>query len=225
MCTLVLSPCSFDGCLQNLVINNPVDLQDHVTSVFGNDPPVPTPGCPREDTCQGEPCHNGGVCRPQWGGYSCSCAAGFQGENCTEGTNPAVVYYIPSEYVFVILDVLFPAIYVCCHLKVQSDFFSFCCSNGCDVWRFHKSRATAGGPHQVRVRQHGQRPVPHSCCHVFAAAAAVRVAERRPRQVCGNPTVPGPPTGLLQLQSKWESYRNRSCSLYFPIKKIKQIKR
>lgn len=121
--TLVLSPCSFDGCLQNLVINNPVDLQDHVTSVFGNDPPVPTPGCPREDTCQGEPCHNGGVCRPQWGGYSCSCAAGFQGENCTEGRTTAVVYYIPSKYVFVILDVLFPAISICCPLKLSLCFF------------------------------------------------------------------------------------------------------
>lgn len=135
VCTLVLSPCSFDGCLQNLVINNPVDLQDHVTSVFGNDPPVPTPGCPREDTCQGEPCHNGGVCRPQWGGYSCSCAAGFQGENCTEGRTTALVYYIYTIGICFCDTRCF--IYSnFCLLSFKTFtllFLSFCCSNGCDV--------------------------------------------------------------------------------------------
>ena len=34
------------------------------------------------DDCINNPCQNGGTCEDAVAGYSCTCPAGFQGENC-----------------------------------------------------------------------------------------------------------------------------------------------
>ena len=34
------------------------------------------------DECQSNPCQNGGTCKDQVNGYSCSCNAGYTGEKC-----------------------------------------------------------------------------------------------------------------------------------------------
>ncbi|XP_033725137.1 neurogenic locus notch homolog protein 1-like [Pecten maximus] len=76
---------SFTGCIKDLIINNhPVDLQTNQASIFGNDPPLATPGCPRDEVCRPSPCQNNGACVGGWGGHSCTCPANYQGYNCTE---------------------------------------------------------------------------------------------------------------------------------------------
>ena len=37
------------------------------------------------DECKQSPCKNGGTCTNKPGGYSCVCAAGFEGDNCDGG--------------------------------------------------------------------------------------------------------------------------------------------
>ena len=32
--------------------------------------------------CKPNPCQNGGVCNRKGGSYTCTCAAGYQGNNC-----------------------------------------------------------------------------------------------------------------------------------------------
>ncbi|KAK7505069.1 hypothetical protein BaRGS_00003639, partial [Batillaria attramentaria] len=94
---------SFQGCIRDLTISyNPVDLLSHEASVFGNDPPLPLPGCPREETCSEMPCQNGGECQTQWGGHSCRCAPGFRGDNCTEAVS--VTFDGSSSHVTMLID-------------------------------------------------------------------------------------------------------------------------
>ena len=77
---------SFTGCVQNLTVNNQqMDLQSHTHSVFGNDPPEPAPGCPREEMCTTEPCENEGQCQGGWQGFTCACTDSFTDKTCSSG--------------------------------------------------------------------------------------------------------------------------------------------
>jgi hypothetical protein len=77
---------SFVGCIKNLSINGyKKDLSTHSMTKYGNDPPTPKPGCPRDDSCLLFPCLHGGVCEGDWQGYRCQCQSGFHGYNCSEG--------------------------------------------------------------------------------------------------------------------------------------------
>ncbi|KAH3795500.1 protein crumbs homolog 1-like [Dreissena polymorpha] len=74
---------SFIGCIKNLTINqSPVDLSTSSVSIFGNDPPPAIPGCPRDTSCSGLPCQNGGQCHADWIAHTCTCPGSFTGENC-----------------------------------------------------------------------------------------------------------------------------------------------
>ena len=37
------------------------------------------------DPCHSGPCHNGGVCSSSGSSYSCTCGAGWTGNNCENG--------------------------------------------------------------------------------------------------------------------------------------------
>ena len=37
------------------------------------------------DECESNPCQNGGTCVDAVGGYSCTCIAGFKGDDCETG--------------------------------------------------------------------------------------------------------------------------------------------
>ena len=63
-----------------------MDLQSHSHSVFGNDPPGPAPGCPREEMCTTEPCENQGQCQGGWQGFTCACTDSFTDKTCSSGT-------------------------------------------------------------------------------------------------------------------------------------------
>ena len=72
--------------MRNLTINSKlIDLQSHTSSVFGNDPPGPTPGCQREEVCDAAPCLNGGQCHGGWQGFSCECGESFADDTCSTG--------------------------------------------------------------------------------------------------------------------------------------------
>ena len=49
------------------------------------------------DECATSPCQNSGSCTDQINGYSCSCAAGYDGANCENG-NIAVSFQIFYKY-------------------------------------------------------------------------------------------------------------------------------
>ena len=60
-----------------------LDLQTSSRSVFGNDPPLPLPGCHRDDVCRSLPCQHG-VCHGGWDENVCLCQESFTGNNCDE---------------------------------------------------------------------------------------------------------------------------------------------
>ena len=77
---------SFTGCLQNLTVNTKtIAMDEATTSSLGSDPPMATPGCPREDTCFPSPCLNGATCEAAWDNVTCHCEAGYWGRTCSKG--------------------------------------------------------------------------------------------------------------------------------------------
>ena len=42
---------------------------------------------PDIDECASSPCQNGGTCTDMVDGYNCTCAAGYDGENCEYGSS------------------------------------------------------------------------------------------------------------------------------------------
>ena len=40
---------------------------------------------PELDECESDPCQNGGTCQDESKKYSCSCLAGYNGNNCETG--------------------------------------------------------------------------------------------------------------------------------------------
>ena len=40
---------------------------------------------PDENDCVNNPCQNGGICQDLFRGYQCTCAPGWNGNNCTTG--------------------------------------------------------------------------------------------------------------------------------------------
>nr|XP_014332865.1 PREDICTED: protein crumbs homolog 2 [Bos mutus] len=82
----------FRGCMQDVRLN---DLHlPFFPPLLGNSslPSVPgrgqswnlTMGCVSEDTCNPEPCLNGGTCLVTWNDFHCTCPANFTGPTCAQ---------------------------------------------------------------------------------------------------------------------------------------------
>ncbi|NXU74056.1 CRUM1 protein, partial [Oreotrochilus melanogaster] len=80
----------FKGCLQDIQLNShqiqffqaenyslPQELNRTQTDNLVN-------GCISDNTCQSEPCQNGGRCTVTWNDFHCSCPANFTGKFCEE---------------------------------------------------------------------------------------------------------------------------------------------
>ncbi|XP_030623800.1 protein crumbs homolog 2a [Chanos chanos] len=78
----------FKGCLQDLRIDSAhldVDAWNSTTNetvYFSSDVDNVQPGCISDDTCQAEPCLNGGQCTVTWNDFVCSCPLNFTGKMC-----------------------------------------------------------------------------------------------------------------------------------------------
>ncbi|PNF36740.1 Protein crumbs [Cryptotermes secundus] len=82
---LTHGPASFIGCTEDVVINGEWVLPNkHVKEA----PYVPITlmgvevGCPREDQCKPNPCHNGGTCTDLWRNFTCACERPYLGHTC-----------------------------------------------------------------------------------------------------------------------------------------------
>jgi protein crumbs len=82
---LTHGPASFIGCTEDVVINGEWVLPNkHMKEA----PYVPITlmgvevGCPREDQCKPNPCHNGGKCTDLWRNFSCACERPYLGHTC-----------------------------------------------------------------------------------------------------------------------------------------------
>ncbi|ERE74297.1 putative crumbs [Cricetulus griseus] len=77
----------FKGCIQDIRLNNKnLDFFSNSKN-NGHDDPVlvnVTQGCPGDNFCKSNPCHNGGVCYSLWDDFSCSCPTNTAGKACEE---------------------------------------------------------------------------------------------------------------------------------------------
>jgi protein crumbs len=82
---LTHGPASFIGCTEDVVINGEWVLPNEQVK---EEPYVPVTlmgvevGCPREDQCRPNPCHNGGKCTDLWRNFSCACERPYLGHTC-----------------------------------------------------------------------------------------------------------------------------------------------
>lgn len=82
---LIHGPSSFIGCTEDVIINGEWVLPNEHTK---EEPYVPVTlmgvevGCPREDQCKPNPCHNGGTCTDLWRNFSCACERPYLGHTC-----------------------------------------------------------------------------------------------------------------------------------------------
>uniref|UniRef100_F7IHI1 Protein crumbs homolog 1 n=1 Tax=Callithrix jacchus TaxID=9483 RepID=F7IHI1_CALJA len=77
----------FKGCIQDVRLNNQnLEFFSNSTNeallnrVLVN----VTQGCPGDNICESNPCHNGGVCHSLWDDFFCSCPANTSGKACEE---------------------------------------------------------------------------------------------------------------------------------------------
>ncbi|KAL2091752.1 hypothetical protein ACEWY4_011550 [Coilia grayii] len=73
----------FSGTIQKLVLN---DRNIPLTKDFAYGVNVENAVHP----CMEGPCANGGTCRPQWDGYECDCALGYDGKHCQKAVTEAI---------------------------------------------------------------------------------------------------------------------------------------
>lgn len=82
---LIQGPSSFIGCTEDVIINGEWVLPNEHTK---EELYVPVKlmgvevGCPREDQCKPNPCHNGGTCTDLWRNFSCACERPYLGHTC-----------------------------------------------------------------------------------------------------------------------------------------------
>ncbi|XP_004285134.2 protein crumbs homolog 1 isoform X1 [Orcinus orca] len=77
----------FKGCIQDIRLNNEnLEFFPNSTSNAAQDAVLVnvTQGCPRDNLCEPNPCHNGGICYSLWDDFSCSCPANTAGKACQE---------------------------------------------------------------------------------------------------------------------------------------------
>ncbi|PNJ50113.1 CRB1 isoform 8 [Pongo abelii] len=77
----------FKGCIQDVRLNNQnLEFFPNPTNDASLKPVLVnvTQGCPGDNSCKSNPCHNGGVCHSLWDDFSCSCPAHTSGKACEE---------------------------------------------------------------------------------------------------------------------------------------------
>ncbi|XP_045312628.1 protein crumbs homolog 1 isoform X4 [Leopardus geoffroyi] len=77
----------FKGCIQDIRLNNQnLEFFPNSTNNASHNPVLVnvTQGCPGDNMCKSNPCHNGGVCYSLWDDFSCSCPANTAGKACEE---------------------------------------------------------------------------------------------------------------------------------------------
>ncbi|XP_003944187.2 protein crumbs homolog 1 isoform X1 [Saimiri boliviensis] len=77
----------FKGCIQDVRLNNQnLEFFSNSTNEALHNPVLVnvTEGCPGDNFCKSNPCHNGGVCHSLWDDFSCSCPANTSGKACEE---------------------------------------------------------------------------------------------------------------------------------------------
>nr|AAQ06606.1 crumbs-like protein 2 [Mus musculus] len=77
----------FKGCVQDVRLNSQtLEFFPNSTNNAYDDPILVnvTQGCPRDNTCKSNPCHNGGACRSLWDDFSCSCPTNTAGRACEQ---------------------------------------------------------------------------------------------------------------------------------------------
>uniref|UniRef100_G3RZV2 Protein crumbs homolog 1 n=1 Tax=Gorilla gorilla gorilla TaxID=9595 RepID=G3RZV2_GORGO len=77
----------FKGCIQDVRLNNQtLEFFPNPANNASLNPVLVnvTQGCPGDNSCKSNPCHNGGVCRSRWDDFSCSCPAHTSGKACEE---------------------------------------------------------------------------------------------------------------------------------------------
>ncbi|XP_066994976.2 protein crumbs [Anabrus simplex] len=73
-------PTRFVGCMEDVVVNGEWVIWDNMppnSTIEGV-----TPGCPREEQCDPNPCKNGGICTDQWSDFKCACERPYLGHTC-----------------------------------------------------------------------------------------------------------------------------------------------
>uniref|UniRef100_A0A8C5KWU8 Protein crumbs homolog 1 n=1 Tax=Jaculus jaculus TaxID=51337 RepID=A0A8C5KWU8_JACJA len=77
----------FKGCIQDVRLNNQnLEFFPNSTNTASHGPILVnvTQGCPGDNICKSNPCHNGGVCYSLWDDFSCSCPVNTSGKACEE---------------------------------------------------------------------------------------------------------------------------------------------
>uniref|UniRef100_A0A8C3YJP3 Crumbs cell polarity complex component 1 n=1 Tax=Catagonus wagneri TaxID=51154 RepID=A0A8C3YJP3_9CETA len=77
----------FRGCIQDIRLNNEnLEFFPNSTGSAAHSAVLVnvSQGCPGENTCEANPCHNGGVCHSLWDDFFCSCPAHTAGKACDE---------------------------------------------------------------------------------------------------------------------------------------------
>ncbi|XP_057585759.1 protein crumbs homolog 1 isoform X3 [Hippopotamus amphibius kiboko] len=77
----------FKGCIQDIRLNNEnLELFPNSMSKTAHNAVLinVTQGCPGDNLCEPNPCHNGGVCYSLWDDFSCSCPVNTAGKACQE---------------------------------------------------------------------------------------------------------------------------------------------
>eukprot|EP00073_Rattus_norvegicus_P051904 XP_017454288.1 PREDICTED: protein crumbs homolog 1 isoform X2 [Rattus norvegicus] len=75
------------GCIQDVRLNSQnLEFFPNSTNSAQHDPVLVnvTQGCPGDNVCKSNPCHNGGVCHSLWDDFSCSCPTNTSGRACDE---------------------------------------------------------------------------------------------------------------------------------------------
>lgn len=105
----LLSAVGMTGCIRNVYVNS--QLLDLLGD--GNDS-LPVPGCRTSSPCDSQPCSNGATCIDLWDDFTCSCAVGFNDEDCQLQTTanfldnqglhfmPSSIFSVSLEFVTVV---------------------------------------------------------------------------------------------------------------------------
>lgn len=75
----------FTGCMENVVVDG-VELVP--SRVLSQRKIMVEEGCPREEQCVPNPCHNDGQCVDLWSSYKCNCERPYLGETCQMSFTP-----------------------------------------------------------------------------------------------------------------------------------------